>query len=88
MLFSSMEPATMNSEMSVLAGFAPEPVWAEEHHLHRRTVANYRAQPNGLPYVLFGGKVYIPIEEAREWLKSRVKRPNPRRNSCRPAKAA
>jgi hypothetical protein len=34
---------------------------------------------NGLPFVEFGGRIYIPIEEARDWLRNRIKRPNRRR---------
>jgi hypothetical protein len=45
-----------------------------------RTVSRYCHQPDGLPHLEFGGRLYIgPRSEAREWLLKRVKRPNPRR---------
>jgi hypothetical protein len=43
----------------------------------KRTLARYRTEPDGLPYLRFRGRVYIPIDEGREWLKRRVRRPNP-----------
>jgi hypothetical protein len=67
------------SDNSILDGFAFEADFARDNRVSRRTVANYRSEPNGLPFTVFGGKIWIPIEEARAWLKARVRRPNPRR---------
>jgi hypothetical protein len=60
--------------------------WAVEHDVHQRTVDRYRQQPNGLPYLEFGGRIYIPRKEGEEWIRSRIRRPNrprgrPRRGS-------
>jgi hypothetical protein len=69
----------MDTVNTVLAGYVEQVKFAAEVQVSERTVARYRNLPDGLPYLPFGGKIYIPIEEAREWLKSRVKRPNQRR---------
>jgi hypothetical protein len=45
----------------------------------KRTLARYRSEPDGLPYVKFRGRVYIPIDEGRAWLARRIRRPNPAR---------
>jgi hypothetical protein len=67
---------------NILAGFVPEPVFAEQAKISLRTSARYRTQPDGLPYMMFGGRVYIPLAEAREWLIGRVRRPNQRRRAA------
>jgi hypothetical protein len=50
--------------------------WAAEHDIHKRTAARYRQQVNGLPYLEFGGRIYIPRKEGDEWIRSRIRRPN------------
>jgi hypothetical protein len=63
-----------------LAEYEKEADWAEGHGISQRTASRYRALPNGLPFLFFGGFVYIPKREGREWIASRVKRRrNPRR---------
>ena len=57
---------------NILGGYATQPQFARDNQITERTVARYRAQ--GLPWVPFGGKVLIPIEEARLWLESRMRR--------------
>jgi hypothetical protein len=66
---------------AILAGYVPEGEFAKSNGIGRRTVWRYRNQPNGLPSVEFGGRIYIPIEESREWLRARIKRPNQRRRA-------
>jgi hypothetical protein len=65
----------------ILDGYCEQAAWAADARIAERTVARYRSQPDGLPFVEFGGKIYIPIEESREWLRSRIKRPNQRRRA-------
>ena len=67
---------------SILEGFVFEADFARANKISRRTSANYRNEPNGLPYVMFGGKVYIHVERAKNWLDARIKRPNPRRRAA------
>jgi hypothetical protein len=69
----------MDNTASILSGAAPEAKFASDNGISQRTVARYRNQTDGLPYFEFGGRVFIPIEEARAWLQARVKRPNPSR---------
>lgn len=64
---------------SVLEGFQHEADFAKAAKISQRTVARYRNRIDGLPYVEFGGKIYIPVAEARLWLSAKVKRPNPSR---------
>jgi hypothetical protein len=64
----------------ILAEFAPEAALAEEFGVSERTIARYRAEPDGLPYVLIGNRVHIHLPGAREWLARRTRRPNPRRS--------
>jgi hypothetical protein len=67
----------MPSETDFLAQYEKETDWAEGHGISQRTAARYRAQ--GLPFLIFGGWVWIPKREGREWIASRVKRRNPSR---------
>lgn len=64
---------------NILEGYTEHGLWSEANNISARTTARYRNQPDGLPWVEFGGKIYIPNDEAAAWLKSRVKRPNKRR---------
>lgn len=65
---------------AILSDYMPKAQFASELGCHERTIDNYRSQPNGLPSLTIGGKVYIPIADAREWIARRVARPNPVRN--------
>jgi hypothetical protein len=60
-----------------LAQYERESEWAEAHGVCQRTVARYRER--GLPYLFFGGYVWIPKLEGRDWIAARVKRRNSRR---------
>jgi hypothetical protein len=68
-------PETLDSDF--LALYEKESDWAEGHGISQRTAARYRAL--GLPFLTFGGWIWIPKREGREWIASRVKRRNPRR---------
>ena len=55
------------------AHYQLETDFAREHELNVATVRRYRNQPDGLPFARFGGKVYIHIPGAREWLAKRIR---------------
>ncbi|OKO69391.1 hypothetical protein AC629_41235 [Bradyrhizobium sp. NAS80.1] len=67
---------------SILDGYITEVDFAVEAKISSRTVARYRSQPDGLPYLEFGGRIYIPIDGAREWLKAKVKHPSAGRRAA------
>jgi hypothetical protein len=64
---------------NILDGYVFEADFARAHNIGRRTVKRYRNEPDGVPFVMFGGRVYIPIEKARAWLERRTRSLNPRR---------
>jgi hypothetical protein len=53
-----------------------EEEWAAKRSISQRTVARYRQLPNGLPFLVFGGRIYIPNREGDEWIRSMIRRPN------------
>lgn len=55
-----------------------EPDWARDHNICARTSARHRNRPNGLPYIEWAGKIWIPIAEGEQYLASLVKRRNVR----------
>ena len=69
----------MSDTHSILGGFATEAEFAKANDIHPRTLARYRNQPNGMPHIRWGGKIYIDVAGAREWLHKRVVRRNPGR---------
>lgn len=71
--------ASPASDTGILTGYLEQAEFARTHRIATRTVARYRNRANGLPWVAFGGKVFIPIQEAGDWLKGQVKRPNQKR---------
>jgi hypothetical protein len=72
----------MQPTSTILDGFIPAEQFAKDLNVDTRTIDRYRAQPDGLPYVKIGGKIFIPLEIAREWLLARVQRPNQRRRTA------
>jgi hypothetical protein len=68
--------------------YQPAGEWAAEHGVHLRTVDRYRQQANGLPYLEFGGRIFIPRKEADEWIRARIRRPNRSRGRPRKVEAA
>jgi hypothetical protein len=65
--------------LEFLAEYVKEADWAEGHGISQRTAARYRHLPNGLPFLFFGGFVWIPRREGAAWIASRIQRRNPRR---------
>jgi hypothetical protein len=57
-----------------LARYTKESDWAKAHGITQRTVFRYRQR--GLPFMFFGGWVWIPRQEGDEWIAARVKRRN------------
>jgi len=51
----------------------------DEVQKHPRTVKRWTRAPDGLPYATLGKTPIIHIPTAREWLLSRMRRPNPRK---------
>jgi hypothetical protein len=83
MTTSSIETSAKSASSSdgdILAGYVEQAQFAHDHRISPRTVARYRNQADGLPSVEFGGKIYIPIDDAASWLRNRIRHPNKRRN--------
>ena len=80
----------MENSASILADFDLEEDFAKNNGpISTKTSKRYRDQPNGLPSLEWGGRIYIgPRDEARQWLLKRVKRPNPRRKTARPTQTS
>ena len=53
--------------------------WAKEKRVTTRTAARHREQ--GLPWLAWGGEIYIPEVEGDEYIAARVKRRNPRKRT-------
>jgi hypothetical protein len=52
---------------------------AKELKRDERTIRNWCAEPDGLPYVKLGQRRLIHVPSAREWLLKKLRRPNPER---------
>jgi hypothetical protein len=63
---------------NILDDYALEDDFCAEHGITKRTCARYRNQPDGLPFMMWGGKVWIHLSGAREFLVRRTRKPNPR----------
>jgi hypothetical protein len=71
------------STSKVLDDFLDLPEFAAEVKKHPRTVRRWMNEPNGLPYTWLGNQLFIHVPTAREWMLSRMHRPNPRAGSAR-----
>jgi hypothetical protein len=74
---------TPMSDKKFLDEYRLEAEWSAEHDINPRTTARYRQLPDGLPFLEFGGKIYIPKKAAEDWIRARVQWPN-RRQRGRP----
>ncbi len=75
----------MTPDPSILADYVEESEFARANKISQRTSQRYRNQPNGLPYIEWGGKIYIHVAGAREAIFARIKRRNPTRRTARSA---
>jgi hypothetical protein len=74
------------SAKGFLDEFQLEAEWSAEHDVNPRTTARYRQLPDGLPFLQFGGRVWIPRQAAEDWIRARIQWPN-RRQRGRPRKS-
>jgi hypothetical protein len=56
-------------------GYVLEKQFADDHGVSQHTVARYRL--DGLPWLLWGGKVFVHLPGAREYLTKRLRRRAP-----------
>jgi len=61
---------------NLLEDYALEEDCAKAWNIDKRTLARYRNEPGGLPFMKLGGRVYIHLPGAREWVKRRTIRRN------------
>jgi hypothetical protein len=73
------EDTNAATDACILHGYVPQAEFAQANHVTTRTVARYRRQPDGLPYLIWGGQVWINVARGRQFLESRERRLNPRR---------
>jgi hypothetical protein len=62
------------TDPAFLAEYELEESWAPSVGLHPRTSQNYRNQPNGLPFVRWGGRIWIHKAGGAEFIRSRINR--------------
>ena len=75
----------MTQHTPLLADFADVTETAAELGVSVRTVHRYIDQPDGLPHLYLGGKLRFHRPTVKEWLMSRMRRPNPTRDAGRRA---
>ena len=61
---------------SILDGYVKESVFAVSNNISKATSARYRHA--GLPYLVWGGEIYISVAGARDWLAGRSRKRNTR----------
>jgi hypothetical protein len=64
----------METNTDILSGYIRDHDFAATYNISTRTIWRYRQA--GLPYVIFGGEVWINAAGARQWLESRERRRN------------
>ena len=72
----------------LLTDFVDDDILAAELKRHPRTIFRWSNQADGLPYVKLGHQRLYHLPTVREWLLSRVRKPNPRRSTRRQPEAA
>jgi hypothetical protein len=69
-----------------LERYEREATWAPAQGITYRTSKRYRDK--GMPFLMWGGCVYIPKAEASEWIAGRIQRRNPPRRRRQATSAA
>jgi hypothetical protein len=64
------------SNTDVLEGYCSVAQIAEDFKRKPRTIFRWMDQADGLPYAKIGRERLIHIESAKEWMLSRMRRPN------------
>jgi hypothetical protein len=64
----------MEQQQNILTGYVRESEFAATHGTSQRTISRYRNA--GMPFVTWGGAIYIHVDGARDWLARRVRRRN------------
>jgi hypothetical protein len=64
----------------VLDDFLDIEPFADQVNRDPRTVRRWMDEPDGLPFTKIGNRRLIHVPTARDWLLSRMIRPNPRRD--------
>lgn len=71
--------------LNLLDDLVTEAEFARALGKHRRTIARWRDQPDGLPFVQIGKTVHIRPSSFRSWIEQNERKPNPRRPQARAA---
>ena len=66
----------------LLDGYLPLDQIAKSFRRHPRSIRRWTMQPDGLPFLKIGNQVFVHVETAREWMLSRVRQLNPRRDAA------
>jgi hypothetical protein len=65
----------------ILADYQPEADFAADAKVSQRTVARHRREPNGIPFMEWGGRIWIHVPGAKQYFAALTRRPNPRRGA-------
>jgi hypothetical protein len=65
--------------IDLLADFIETKQLAKAVGRDERTIRNWCAEPDGLPFLKLGQRRLIHVPSAREWLLKKLRRPNPDR---------
>jgi len=67
---------------SVLADYIDRATLAQQLRCTERSIARYENEPNGLPWLMVGGRKFYRISAVQAWLTKREHNPNPRRRTA------
>ena len=68
---------------NILDCFLNLPNLSKQARRHPRTIVRWTRQPDGLPYVQLGREKIFHNETTRDWIMSRMRKPNPERRRGR-----
>jgi hypothetical protein len=73
--------STKDAALGLHGDYEREHTWAKDHGISQRTAARYRAR--GLPWLEWGGAIWIPKEGGQKFIASLVKQHAPRQRGRR-----
>lgn len=69
----------MSAIPNILEGYVDEETLATATGRSTRTIKRWRNEPDGLPYVKLGCRVYFNVESTKRWIAAKETQRNPSR---------
>ncbi|MER9449337.1 hypothetical protein [Mesorhizobium sp. M0254] len=65
--------------MSILDDYLDRAALAAQLRVSQRTLIRWQNEPDGVPFILLGGRVLYRVASVKAWIEGKETKPNPRK---------